>query len=300
MRAPSATVALPVALATTLAVAPSHAQSDADRVIEVPQTDDYADTDPSALTDFRPALDPYGNWVDDPSYGLVWTPNAEQVGTGFQPYETSGSWDYADGDPVWVSNYAWGWVCFHYGRWAWSGGRWVWIPGREYAGAWVSWRLGDDAFRVRRLGSDGPDLGLGQRGRDAARVRDARAVDVLGVRGLLPAERRLPRRHGEHRRVRGRAQPSLCSGAALGESGRRAARTGSGDTRPRRDAPGPAGPRRPRDEGAPARTPVDQGAAPRSHSGPARHVVRAWRRVRPDRCREASARRAAGATRGRR
>jgi hypothetical protein len=146
MRAPSATVALPVAVAAALAVAPAHAQSDADRVIEVPQTDDYADTDPSALTDFRPALDPYGTWVDDPSYGLVWTPSAEQVGTGFQPYETSGSWDYADGDDVWVSDYAWGWVCFHYGRWALSAGRWVWIPGRDYAGAWVSWRVGDDAF----------------------------------------------------------------------------------------------------------------------------------------------------------
>src|SRR5215208_3015074 len=29
----------------------------------------YADADPSALTDFRPALDSYGYWVQDPTYG---------------------------------------------------------------------------------------------------------------------------------------------------------------------------------------------------------------------------------------
>jgi len=109
--------------------------------------DSYDDTDPSALTDFRPALDPHGTWADDQTYGTVWTPNPEEVGADFQPYDTAGQWDYQDGDYAWTSNFAWGWVCFHYGRWVWAPPRgWMWIPGRTYASAWVMWRLGDDDY----------------------------------------------------------------------------------------------------------------------------------------------------------
>jgi hypothetical protein len=115
--------------------------------VGAPADDQYADTDPSALTDFRPALDPYGTWSDDASYGTVWTPNPDAVDPGFQPYATGGQWDYDGTDYSWVSSYAWGWVCFHYGRWVWSQTRgWMWIPGREYAGAWVTWRVGDDGY----------------------------------------------------------------------------------------------------------------------------------------------------------
>jgi hypothetical protein len=107
--------------------------------------DAYADTDPSALTDFQPALDPYGTWTDDPTYGTVWTPNPDQVGSDFEPYASDGHWGYDD-DYVWVSDYSWGWATFHYGRWAWLQGRgWAWFPGRQYANAWVTWRVGDDA-----------------------------------------------------------------------------------------------------------------------------------------------------------
>ncbi|HEY5146103.1 MAG TPA: DUF6600 domain-containing protein [Polyangiaceae bacterium] len=107
--------------------------------------DVYADTDPSALTDFQPVLDPYGTWAEDPTYGTVWTPNPDEVGADFQPYLSAGHWAYDD-DYVWVSDYNWGWAAFHYGRWAWIQGRgWAWIPGRQYANAWVSWRVGDDA-----------------------------------------------------------------------------------------------------------------------------------------------------------
>jgi hypothetical protein len=137
-----------VGVVAALAALPStaRAQVDPDQPVPVPSGDEYADTDPSAVSDFRPALDPYGTWADDPWYGTVWTPDPTQVGPAFQPYDTNGSWDYSDGDYVWLSDFAWGWVCFHYGRWAWSAGRWVWIPGRDYAGAWVSWRIGDEEF----------------------------------------------------------------------------------------------------------------------------------------------------------
>jgi hypothetical protein len=102
----------------------------------------YADTDPSALSDFRSTLEPYGTWTDDPTYGTVWVPSPSVVGQDFTPYVTAGHWGY-DSDYAWVSDYDWGWAPFHYGRWAYAAGPgWEWIPGRTYAGAWVSWRYG--------------------------------------------------------------------------------------------------------------------------------------------------------------
>ena len=109
--------------------------------------DQYADTDPSALEDFRSTLDPYGSWVDDPIYGTVWVPSAGVVGDDFAPYQSAGHWDYDDDDYTWVSDYDWGWAPFHYGRWVYASGfGWGWIPGRVYAGAWVDWRYGIDGY----------------------------------------------------------------------------------------------------------------------------------------------------------
>src|SRR5262245_56205214 len=96
--------------------------------------DSYQDNDPSALTDFRAPLEPYGTWVDDSTYGTVWQPSRTVVGADFVPYSTAGHWVYDD-DWVWVSDYEWGWAPFHYGRWVWIDGRgWIWIPGRVYRG----------------------------------------------------------------------------------------------------------------------------------------------------------------------
>jgi len=105
----------------------------------------YSDTDPSALTEFKPALEGHGQWVDDPTYGTVWVPSQAEVGSDFVPYSTAGHWTYSDDtNYVWVSDYSWGWAPFHYGRWVNVGHHgWVWIPGRTYAGAWVDWRYGD-------------------------------------------------------------------------------------------------------------------------------------------------------------
>jgi hypothetical protein len=108
--------------------------------------DEYSDTDPSALSDFRSTLDPYGNWVEDSTYGTVWVPSSNVVGANFTPYVTSGHWAYGE-DYVWVSDYDWGWAPFHYGRWVYIDNRgWSWIAGRSYAGAWVSWRTGYDGW----------------------------------------------------------------------------------------------------------------------------------------------------------
>ena len=104
------------------------------------------DSDPSAIVVFHDPLDPYGTWVDDPTYGTVWVPSDTVVGDDFTPYVTAGHWVYDD-DWIWVSDYEWGWAPFHYGRWVWiDGHKWCWIPGRRYAGAWVVWRGGDASF----------------------------------------------------------------------------------------------------------------------------------------------------------
>jgi hypothetical protein len=81
---------------------------------------EYQDTDPSALSDFRSTLDPYGTWTEDPTYGTVWVPSPTVVGSDFTPYVSAGHWAYDD-DYVWVSDYQWGWAPFHYGRWVWAG-----------------------------------------------------------------------------------------------------------------------------------------------------------------------------------
>ncbi len=105
---------------------------------------DPNDQDPSAINDFRDALAPYGQWMDDPNYGTIWMPNPGVVGGDFTPYQTAGHWVY-DTDYTWVSDYDWGWAPFHYGRWfAYPGRGWAWVPGKEYAGAWVTWRNADD------------------------------------------------------------------------------------------------------------------------------------------------------------
>jgi hypothetical protein len=116
--------------------------ADGQQPVQPAPGEDYADTDPSALTDFRGALDPYGSWVDDPTYGTIWVPSSSVVGDDFTPYQTAGHWTYDD-DYTWVSDYDWGWAPFHYGRWAYAAPYgWGWIPGRVYAGAWVNWRYG--------------------------------------------------------------------------------------------------------------------------------------------------------------
>ena len=91
---------------------------------------------------FRPALSPYGQWVDVPDYGLVWRPYPSVVGADFTPYGTEGHWVYTNAGWLWSSGYSWGWAPFHYGNWVYAGGGWAWIPGRVWAPAWVQWRSG--------------------------------------------------------------------------------------------------------------------------------------------------------------
>lgn len=102
------------------------------------------DMDPAALAEFQQPLEPYGRWVDDPTYGTVWIPSPDAVGPDFVPYATGGRWALGTDDQwVWMSDYTWGATPFHYGRWLFIDGTgWAWIPGHVYAPAWVVWRTG--------------------------------------------------------------------------------------------------------------------------------------------------------------
>jgi hypothetical protein len=108
----------------------------ADTVVEV-------DSDAAVIATFRGRLEPHGVWVEEPTYGLVWVPSVSVVGPDFKPYVTAGHWALTeDGDWIWVSNYPFGDVVFHYGHWVWVGGTgWVWVPGTEWGPAWVVWRV---------------------------------------------------------------------------------------------------------------------------------------------------------------
>ena len=94
---------------------------------------------------FQQQLTPYGTWVNVPGYGTCWQP---AVGPGWRPYYDGGHWEYTDAGYYWQSDYPWGDITFHYGRWAYANlgtdPSWVWVPGFEYAPAWVVWRHDDD------------------------------------------------------------------------------------------------------------------------------------------------------------
>ena len=90
---------------------------------------------------FHDQLSPYGAWIQTPG-GWVWHPS---VAPTWRPYLDGGHWVYTDAGWFWASDYPWGDIVFHYGRWSYDGVYgWVWTPGYEYAPAWVCWRHADD------------------------------------------------------------------------------------------------------------------------------------------------------------
>lgn len=73
------------------------------------------------------ALDNYGQWAQDNTYGPVWYPTVTAV--DWAPYR-DGRWAWvAPWGWTWVDAAPWGFAPFHYGRWAQIGPRWAWVPG---------------------------------------------------------------------------------------------------------------------------------------------------------------------------
>ena len=89
---------------------------------------------------FHDQLSPYGNWLYSDRWGLVWQP--ADVPDDFRPYDTAGHWDYTENYGwLWVSDYPWGDIPFHYGRWVSDpDDGWLWLPGYTWGPGWVVWR----------------------------------------------------------------------------------------------------------------------------------------------------------------
>ncbi len=86
-------------------------------------------------------LEPHGIWYNTYNYGMAWRPT--NIPANWSPY-TRGRWEAFDNGWLWVSDFSWGWLPFHYGRWYWdSHWGWSWVPGYDWAPAWVSWYTTD-------------------------------------------------------------------------------------------------------------------------------------------------------------
>jgi len=108
------------------------------------QAENDREAQTQAVEQFSPRLEPYGRWLDDPRYGRIWVPSRTVVGSEFVPYSTGGHWELTPDDAwLWASDYPFGAITFHYGRWVWAtGGTWGWVPGYVYAPAWVDFHVG--------------------------------------------------------------------------------------------------------------------------------------------------------------
>jgi hypothetical protein len=93
---------------------------------------------------FRAALAPYGAWTQLPQYGWAWIPDVVTENPLWRPYWDGGHWVQSDEGLYWQSDYAWGAIPFHYGRWVFAADYgWVWVPDDQWGPAWVCWRDDD-------------------------------------------------------------------------------------------------------------------------------------------------------------
>jgi hypothetical protein len=94
---------------------------------------------------FYDSLSPYGTWVEIDGYGRCWRPTVAITSSTWQPYRDRGRWVHTDSGWYWMSDYSWGSVAFHYGRWfshpRWG---WCWWPDTVWAPSWVTWRYDND------------------------------------------------------------------------------------------------------------------------------------------------------------
>ncbi|HVY71140.1 MAG TPA: DUF6600 domain-containing protein, partial [Verrucomicrobiae bacterium] len=94
---------------------------------------------------FQNDLSPYGRWFVAEDGQWYWQPAVALSSPGWQPYWDAGHWVSTDQGWYWASDYPWGEVAFHYGRWHLHPRYgWVWFPERTWAPAWVVWRSGGE------------------------------------------------------------------------------------------------------------------------------------------------------------
>jgi hypothetical protein len=99
-----------------------------DRLLEKSTSSRYVPRDVAGTED----MEGNGHWVNDGSYGNVWTPNVAAADPGWAPY-SCGRWVWLDYYGwSWVGCESWGWAPYHYGRWYHASFGWAWWPGPIY------------------------------------------------------------------------------------------------------------------------------------------------------------------------
>jgi hypothetical protein len=90
---------------------------------------------------FKEELKNDGDWRDVSTNGACWVPWLLQTNPTWRPYVDNGNWTYTEDGWFWKSDYPWGEIVFHYGRWFNDMTvRWAWAPGYDWGPAWVAWR----------------------------------------------------------------------------------------------------------------------------------------------------------------
>ncbi len=85
------------------------------------------------------ANDSLNNIDEDVDQEYVWIPDRSFIYDGWTPY-TEGRWIWTNWGWMWVSDYPFGWITYHYGRWWYSEVYgWVWSPGYIWSPAWIMW-----------------------------------------------------------------------------------------------------------------------------------------------------------------
>jgi len=90
---------------------------------------------------FQTQLAPFGSWVNIGGV-MYWHPDqAIAANPDWRPYYDMGQWVQTDNGLFWQSDYTWGDIPFHYGRWVLDPYRgWLWAPDYTWGPAWVFWR----------------------------------------------------------------------------------------------------------------------------------------------------------------
>jgi hypothetical protein len=90
---------------------------------------------------FHDQLAPFGTWINIGGV-MYWRPdNALQANPDWRPYYDMGHWTQTDNGLFWQSDYTWGDIPFHYGRWVRDPALgWLWAPDYTWGPAWVFWR----------------------------------------------------------------------------------------------------------------------------------------------------------------
>jgi hypothetical protein len=162
---------------------------------------------PDELRVYSSTLDTNGRWVSVPEYGMVWRPTVI-LHDDWAPYR-SGRWIWKGDDYVWISSENWGWIPYHYGRWAVIPGLgWCWVPpsrGDVYWGpGYVGWYSTGSHVGWTPLGPGEVFYGRGYHGKHSVNISNANiaATSVTfrnsGVSGGLTVVRQNDFLQGRH------------------------------------------------------------------------------------------------------